>query len=265
MKWMRLVLGAVALLHMAAAYPAALVKRIKQPSFDVAQPIGLTITTQQSALAVQKFQSAMGGVSLIGDAIGSSLHDSRVEAQQASVSRLNDRLVELDMQNRVQSAAEERLAGVLDFATDPAAAPQWLTLRFDWYLTWEFRTLRLRMTAQSHVVDSGPSNKPSFHQQLYFDIRAPKMKGRRKDDQYMAYWADVEPDLLQREVQEGIDHLFAMLAFDLPRTYEIGPRKGRRYGIIDGAAGYTGVSIHELDGRRWVRATNGYLVNIPIE
>jgi len=256
--------GLVAVLLMvAAASAAAREKRIREGNFDSGQPFELTISIPQPKLVVQKFEG--GGVSLIADAISSGLHERRVEAQQGGVSRLGSRIIELELPRLLQSAADRHLADVLDLVAAPAAATRQLTVRFEYYLTWELRRLQLRMTAESRAVDASPDDKPAFHQRLYFDIHAPKMTGRHKDDQYMGYWSGLESEPLRRELERGIDQLFAMLAYDVPRNFEIGHRKGRRYGTSDMDLQLVGLSIHELDGRRWVRATNGYLVNIPIE
>jgi len=131
----------------------------------------------------------------------------------------------------------------------------------------KFRTLRFVLTAEV-AADAGESGnrQDECFQRIYLDVPAPRMKGRKRDDQYRACCSNHSQEAVGRIADLVVEQLSAMLVWDTRRTFKpVGCRPGKCYGIHDGARTLIGLHFHEDDGRRWVRVDNGFLLNLPID
>lgn len=237
------------------------------------EPAQVQLVVHRGFTAQEYVDRGTWAISPLGAGLGEMLHSRRVRKQEPSLAMVRAALQELDLEAMLESAVRNQLvsSGRVDAsafeAVDPADVendvPQGtLRLMLEHYLTFEFRTLRVRLVAEHMPVCQGNPCKPDYYQVLFHETRAPSQSWGARDDAYMAHWAGMAPEAIRGLVATAVDDLAADLAADIPLAVRLGMREGpKQHGFRDGPLQNYGVVVKERDGRQWLRLRNGFLVN----
>lgn len=255
-------------------------RRLQEPSAFSSPVHSVEIHVPTGELVVQPYDSNAGGaaISPVGSEIDEYVYGRRVKKQQAAVAQLGRKFEGLDLFSLAEEAARRELTSLAPFrdaeirrrgANSQSEIPtsRVLHLTLEHYLTYEFSTLRTRLTASLWTPRGRGEPQLIFFQRYYYDHSAPKQSFGDRDNKHMNYWASVDPDVLRAEVERSVAAVFQLLAFDHVQTMSVASirkLRGEKRTFIDLPIREAAVEIARRDGRRWIRVFNGFLANVEV-